>query len=55
MFLHISILFKITRFLDFVHRPVLQKLGKKFRKLDLLLSSGEGGEDTYSVGSLRKG
>jgi hypothetical protein len=41
-------------FLDFFHRPVLQK-NTTFRKLDLFPSSGEGGgEDTYSVGPLRE-
>jgi hypothetical protein len=32
----------ITGFLDFVHRPVFQKLKNMFRKLDLFPSSGEG-------------
>jgi hypothetical protein len=48
------IIFSITGFLEFVHRPVFYKLeNTTFRKLDLFPSSGEGG-DTYSVGSLRK-
>jgi hypothetical protein len=43
--------------LDFVHYPVFEKLeNTAFSKLYLFPSSGEGGgEDTYSVGSLRKG
>jgi hypothetical protein len=46
--------FRITSFSDFVHRPVFYKLeNTTFRKLDLFPSSGEG-EETYSVGSLRK-
>jgi hypothetical protein len=41
-------------FLEFFHHPVFYKIEKNdFRKLDLLPSSGEG-EDTYSVGPLRK-
>jgi hypothetical protein len=37
-------LFRITGFLDFVHRPVFLKLeNTTFRKLDLFPSSGEGG------------
>jgi hypothetical protein len=45
----------ITGFLDFFHHPLFWKLENTiFRKLDLFLSSGGGGEDTYSVGSLRK-
>jgi hypothetical protein len=39
--------FGITRFLDFVHRPVFWKLENTiFRKLDLFPSSGGGGERT---------
>jgi hypothetical protein len=47
---------RITGFLDFFHRPVFYRTeNMMFRKLDLFPSSGEGrGEDTYSVGPLRK-
>jgi hypothetical protein len=38
---------RTTRFLDFIHRPVFYRLENTFRKLELLPSSGEGG-DTYS-------
>jgi hypothetical protein len=45
----------ITGFLDLFHRPVFQRTeNTTFRKMDLFPSSDEGGEDTYSVGSLRK-
>jgi hypothetical protein len=45
---------RITGSFIFVHRPVFLKLeNTTFRKLDLFLSSGQG-DDTYSVGSLRK-
>jgi hypothetical protein len=45
---------RITGYLDFVYRPVFYKLENiTFRKLDLFPSSDEG-EDTYSVGPLRK-
>jgi hypothetical protein len=33
---------------------ILGNINTTFRKLDLFLSSGEGGRDTYSVGPLRK-
>jgi hypothetical protein len=37
-------------FLDFFHRPVFYRTeNTTFRKKDLFPSSGEGGEDTYSV------
>jgi hypothetical protein len=42
---------QIIGFLDFVHRLLLENTN--FRKLDLFLFSGEGGE-TYSVGFLKK-
>jgi hypothetical protein len=46
---------RITGFLDLVHRPAVSKLeNATFRKRDLFPSSGGGGSDTYSVGSLRK-
>jgi hypothetical protein len=42
-------------FLDFVHRPVFQEAeNTTFRKLDLFPSSGEGGRNTYSLGSSTK-
>jgi hypothetical protein len=42
-------------FLDSVYRPVFWKTGNTmFRKLDLFPSSGEAGENTHSVGSLRR-
>jgi hypothetical protein len=49
-------IYRITGFLDFFHRPVFQRTeNTTFRKLDPFPSSGEGGgEDTYSVGPLRK-
>jgi hypothetical protein len=46
-----------TELLGFWRFPLSGVLGSKnttFRKLDLFLFSGEGGEDTYSVGPLRK-
>jgi hypothetical protein len=46
---------RVAGFLDFFHRPVfLGGRNTMFRKRDLLPSSGEGGEDIYSVGSLRR-
>jgi hypothetical protein len=45
--------FDITKFVDFVHCPVLSK-NTTFLKLELLLSSGEKWGSTYSVGSSRK-
>jgi hypothetical protein len=45
---------ELPKFSDFVYRPVFYKLeNRTFRKLDLFVSSGEGG-DTYSVGSVRE-
>jgi hypothetical protein len=45
---------RITGFLDFFHRPIFYRVeNTTFRKLDLFPSSGEGREDTYSVGPLR--
>jgi hypothetical protein len=54
MVLTVVITLRITRFLDFLHRPVLSKLDNTtFRKLYLFPSSGEWFENTYSVGSVR--
>jgi hypothetical protein len=45
--------FGITRFLDFVHRPVFQKLeNTTFRNLDLFPSSGEEGKTPTQLGPL---
>jgi hypothetical protein len=41
-------------FVLFPSSDVFGSRNAKFRKLDLFPSSGEGGEDTYSVGPLRK-
>jgi hypothetical protein len=39
-----KVILRIAGFLDFVHRPVFQKIeNTTFRKLDLFPSSGEGG------------
>jgi hypothetical protein len=46
--------FRITGFLDFVHRPEFEVLeSTTFRKLDVFPCSGKGRE-TYSVGALGK-
>jgi hypothetical protein len=46
---------RITGFSDFFYLPVFyRKENTTFRKLDLFPFTGEGGEDTYSVGPLRK-
>jgi hypothetical protein len=46
---------KITGFMDFVHSPEFWMLeNTTFRKLDTFPSSGEGEEDIYSVGPLKK-
>jgi hypothetical protein len=48
------IILRITRFLNFIHRLLFQKLKHvTFQKEDVFPSSGEWG-DTCSVGSLRK-
>jgi hypothetical protein len=45
---------RIFGVLDFVHRPIFQKIeNTTFRKLDLFPFAGEGG-DNYSVGSIRR-
>jgi hypothetical protein len=44
---------RITGFLDYVHRPVLQKIGNiTFRKLGLFPSSCEGGKTFTQLGPL---
>jgi hypothetical protein len=48
---------RVTGFWGFVHRPVFKKLkNTTLLKLGMFPSSGDGGggEDTYSVGSLRR-
>jgi hypothetical protein len=53
MFCQTEIYLRITRFLDFVHRPVFQKLeNTTFRKLDLFPSSGEGAKTLTLLGPL---
>jgi hypothetical protein len=46
----------ITRGLDFVHRPVFEKLeNTTFRKLDLFPSTGEGGGEIHLLSWVPKG
>jgi hypothetical protein len=52
--LFIIYLFRITGFLDFFHRPVFQKLGNTFRKVDLFPSSGEWWETPALLGPLER-
>jgi hypothetical protein len=48
-------IFRITGFLDFVHRLVFYKVGNTtFRKLDLFPSSGEVGKVPTQVGPLER-
>jgi hypothetical protein len=45
---------RTTEFIDSFHRPVFYITENTLRKLYMFPSSGEGGEDTNSVGPLRK-